>query len=505
MLPPIIESAVEGLLLVFSWPNILYPVVGTLLTMGFAFMPGLGGTTLMALLIPLTFNWEPLPTVLLFGALMGGSTFMGSVTAILFNVPGATPNAATMLDGHPMARQGHARTAIGSAATSSALGSTFGILVLVLTMPLLRRAILAFGPAEFVMLAVWGLTTVAVVSRGSTLKGLAAGGLGLVMATVGADARTAELRYTFGSLYLVDGLSLIPVAVGLFALAETIDLMVTGRRTISGKTRLEELGGSLREGVRESLRNVGLLLRCSVIGTLIGIIPGTGGTVASFVAYGHAARSGRGEGPEFGEGNVRGVIAPEAANDAKDGGSLLPTLAFGIPGSTGTALLLVALTVHGLVPGRQLVTDNLSLVFALIWSLFLANWITSLLGVAAVNPLARLTVLRTRLLVPVILMLASAGACAYRGRVADIYLAFACGIVGYLMKKHDWPRIPVIIALVLGPLFEANFHITLRLHRLGRVSFWHRPIAMLLLALTVFSLLAPLWRRWLGRMLREEG
>ncbi len=494
MLQHVTEAAVEGLLLVLAWPNILYPIVGTLIAMGFAFMPGVGGSTLMALAIPLTFRWEPLPTVLFFGALMGGATFMGSVTAILFNVPGTTPNAATMLDGHPMARQGRARTAIGAAAASSAIGSSFGILVLIGMIPLLRQTILLFGPPEFMMLALWGLTTIAAVTGDSIVRGLIVGGLGLMMAMVGADARTAELRYTFGSPYLVDGLPLIPVALGLFALTETLDLMVTNRPTISGRTRLEELGGTVREGIVESMRNIWLLLRSSCIGTVIGIIPGTGGTVASFVAYGSAARSTRRGGPEFGQGNVRGVIAPESANDAKDGASLLPTLAFGIPGSTGTALLLVALTVHGLTPGRYIMTHNLNLVFALIWALFLSNWLTSMLGVAVVNPLTRLTVVRTQVLVPVILTLASAGAWAFRGRVTDVFVAFAFGFLGYLMKKHDWPRIPAIVALVLGPMFEANFHITLRLHRIGRVSFWHRPIAMTLLVLTVLSLLLPLLR-----------
>ncbi|HSM61921.1 MAG TPA: tripartite tricarboxylate transporter permease, partial [Longimicrobiales bacterium] len=220
----ILESAWEGLRVVLAWPNILYPVAGTLLAMVFSFLPGVGGATLMALAIPWTFAWSPLATVLLFGALVGGGTFMGSVTSILFNVPGTAPNAATMLDGYPMARKGQARTAIACSATASALGSSIGILILVALIPVMRRVLVSFGPPEFLLLAIWGLTTVALVSRRSVLRGLIAAGLGLMVGFVGLDPRTAEVRYTLGLDYLQDGVPLIPVFLGMFGLAEMMDL-----------------------------------------------------------------------------------------------------------------------------------------------------------------------------------------------------------------------------------------------------------------------------------------
>jgi len=488
---PVLQAAWEGWLLVFSWPNILYVVAGTVLSMAFSLLPGLTGSTLMALAIPFTFGWDALPIMLVFGAFVGGATFMGSVTAILFNIPGRNSNAATLLDGYPMAQQGEAKTAIGCSATASALGSTFGVVVLILLIPVMRQVLLAFGPAEFLMLAVWGLTTLAVLTRGSVVKGLAASGIGLMLAFIGYDPRTAELRYTFGTLYLRDGLSLVPVFLGVFALAEVFDLTVSGRHTISGKTRVEELTGSVWRGVRAVFRHFGLFIRSSVIGTVIGMIPGVGATVASFVAYGQAVQTAGTDRERFGHGDIRGVLAPEAANDAKDGGSLVPTLAFGIPGGLGTAMLLAALTLHGLTPGRAMLTDNLHLAFVLIWSLFLSNWLTSFLGVATVNPLARLTVLPTQLLVPLLLVLASVGAYVYKGQLADVFAAFLFGALGYYMKKYDWPRIPLVIALVLGFLFETNFHITLKLHELGRINIWTRPIAMTLLALSVLSLALP--------------
>jgi len=500
----ILLSAWHGLILVFSWPNILYPLVGTLLAMVFAFVPGLSSVSLMALAISFTLNWEPLPIMLVFGALVGGATFMGSVTAILFNIPGTTPSAATMIDGYPMARQGHAKTAIGCSALSSALGSTFGILVLILLIPVMRCAVLAFGPAEFLMLAVWGLVTIAVVAtRGSMVKGLAAGGIGFLISFIGFDPRTAELRYTLGSGYLHDGIGTVPIFLGIFALAEMIHLSATGRITISGSCRLESLRGSIWRGALSVFRHFGVFLRSSAIGTLIGMIPAVGGTVASFVAYAQAALTAREGRERFGRGDIRGVLAPEAAHDAKDGASLVPTLALGIPGSEGTALLLGALTLHGLVPGKELLTARLDLVFVLIWSLFLSNWLTSLIGIAAVGQLARLTVARTESLVPFISALAVLGAYVNKARMEEVAIALFFGACGYYMKKHGWPRLPLVLALVLGPLFESNLHIAIRLQRLGRIRIWSRPIAASLVLLTLATLVLPFIRDRRSRKVRS--
>lgn len=499
----ILDSAWTGLLLTLSWPNLLYPVAGTLLAMLIAAVPGLSGVTLLALAIPFTITWEPLPTMLFFGALVGGATFMGSVTAILVNIPGKSSNAAAVLDGYPMSQRGEARTAIGCSAAASALGSTVGILVLVALLPFMREFVLLIGPAEMLMLVLWGLATVSVVTGGSVHRGLAMAGLGLMIGFVGIDPRTAELRYTFGADYLRDGLDVVPVFLGIFAVSEMIDLVVSGRATISGKTIAAGLTGSVREGIRAVSRHVGLFLRSSMIGTIIGLVPGVGGTVAGFIAYGHAVRSSQNAQPMFGQGDIRGVLAPEAANDAKDGGALIPTLAFGVPGGAGTAVLLTVMALHGVTPGLALLDDGLTLVFALIWSLFLSNWLTSVLGVAAVNPLARLTVTPTHYLVPVILSLVAMAAFIYRGQVEDVLVAFAIGGCGYYLKKHGWPRLPFIIALVLGPLFERNLMIYLQLEELGRVSLWSRPIALGLGALAAVSLAVPVVRHVRKRSARQ--
>jgi putative tricarboxylic transport membrane protein len=488
----ILSAAWQGLMLVFSWPNILYPVAGTLVAMVVALLPGLSGATLMALAISLTFAWDPLHVMLLYGALLGGATFMGSVTAILVNIPGTAPNAATLIDGYPMAQKGMAKTALAASATASALGSTLGVIVLIALIPFVVRIIPRIGPAEYLLLAVWGLLAISTIIRGSVAKGLAAAGLGLMVSFIGFDPRTADLRFTFGTLYLQDGLHVVPVFLGMFALAEVIDLSAGQRLTISGKTRVEELGGSMIEGIAAVFRNPGLFLRSSAMGTVVGMIPGLGGTVAAFVAYGEAARTDRVG--TMGSGDVRGVIAPEAANDAKDGGSLLPTLALGIPASTGTAVLLGVMAVHGIRPGQELMQDRLPLVFAIIWALFLANWLTSVAGLAVVQPLARLTIVRTRRLIPPIMVLATLGALAFRGRATDVWVAMLFGVVGYLMKKYRWSRIAFVMAFVLGPLFELNLNLTLDLQRLDRIDFWARPSVIVLLALITLTTI-PTWAR----------
>ena len=497
----VLSAAHEGFSLVLSWPYILYPLAGTLLAMVFSASPGLNSSSLMALAIPVTYAWDPLAVMLLFGAFVGGATFMGSMTAILFNIPGKAQNAVTLLDGYPMTEQGRARTAIGCAAAASALGSTFGIFILIALIPLMRQAAIALGPAEYLMLAIWGLTMLAALTGNSLLKGLAAAGIGLALAMIGYDPRTAELRFTFGLDYLRDGLSLVPVFLGLFTLAEVIDLIASGRETVSGRPKTRELGGSVSEGVLSVFRHFGLFLRSSIIGTVIGAVPGIGSMVAGFIAYGHASHSAR-DRSQFGRGDIRGVLAPEAAIDAKDGGALIPTLALGIPGGTGTAVLLGALTLHGLTPGKEMLTTNLVLVFVLIWSLFLSNWITSLLGLALVNPMARLSAIRTSRLVPVILVLAVLGALQYRGMMADVICAALFGLLGYLMKRLDWSRIPLVIALSLAPLFETNLHLTLRLQELGRIDFWSRPVVLGLVALTIVNLILP---AFLGRLRTLRG
>jgi putative tricarboxylic transport membrane protein len=498
-----LDSAWEGLLIVLSWPNILYPICGTLLSMAFAFIPGISGVTLMALAIPWTFQWEPLQVVLLFGAMVGGGTFMGSVTAILFNIPGSAPNAATTLDGYPMALKGEAMTAIACAASASALGSTVGIGLLIAMIPLLSQLILAVGPLEMLLLAIWGLSTIVMLSRRTPLKGAITAGLGLAIGMVGLDPRTGESRFTFGLHYLIEGVPLVPALLGVFGLAEMIELFASGRRTVADRDPHLPLSGSVREGLMAVVRYPWLFLRSSLIGMGIGVMPGVGGTVAGFVAYGDAAR--RDPEGRFGKGDIRGVLAPEAAHDAKDGGALVPMLAFGIPGSEGTALLLTALLLHGVTPGRELLDSQLTLVFVLIWSLFISNWLTSIVGLAVTRPLARLTVVPVHLMVPVIVVVLVMAALAYAGNFADLAVTAAFGVVGFAMKAYGWPRVAFVIALVLAGVFEDNLFLSLRLFELGRLNPLDRPLALALAALMVVTVWWPRRQLLMSRGRKSEA
>ncbi len=491
----VLQAALQGWSVVLAWPNIIYPITGMLLAMVFSAIPGLTGATLMALAIPLTAHWEPMPVMLIYGAFLGGATFMGSISAILFNIPGRPSNAATLLDGYPLARRGEAKTASGCAAAASALGSTFGIIVLILAIPIMQQMLLAFGPAELLIIAIWGLTTIVALSRKSLLKGLAIAGVGLLLSFVGLDPRTAESRFTMGLVWLEDGIPLVPAFLGLYALAELFALMREHRSTISGIQDVGKLSGSLSKGMAAVVRYPGVFLRSSVIGTVIGIIPGVGGTVASFVAYGNAAQRAEKGDHDFGHGDIRGVLAPEAANDAKDGGALVPVVAFGLPGGTGTAMLLSVLAIHGFEPGREMLTTNLVPLFVLIWSLFLTNWLTSLLGISMVGIFARVTTIRTNLIIPPLILVATLGAYLYRGQESDVVIAVVFAGIGYLMKVFDWPKVPLIIALVLGPLFERNLQLVLRLQELGRIDFFTRPLVIAFLLLTAAALLWPLLRK----------
>ncbi len=475
-----------GLANVFSWPNILIPVFGTVLAMIPAFLPGIGGASVAALMIVLTLTWDPVSVLLLFGALTGGATFMGSITAILFNIPGNASSAAVLLDGYPMARNGQARTAIACAATASAVGSLVGVVLLLMILPAVRPLLLHFGPAERFLFAVWGLTAIIAIPNSSAARALGATLLGLTLAMVGTDPRSSAPRWTFGSYELFEGISPIIMLLGFFTLAEVI----SWRRSYDLQpSRMGEAGdGSVREGILSVFRHWGLTARSALIGTFVGIIPGVGGTVASFVAYGQAAQGASGDRSRFGKGDIRGVIAPEAAVDAKDGGSLLPVMAFGLPGSEGGVILLSVLAIHGLTPGTPMLTTELSLAYTLIFALLLSNFLTSVLGLAFTPLLARLTRLRIDRIALPVLVVGLVTVVQINGVLMDLYLAIGFALLGYLFKRFDWPRIPFVIAFVLGGFLETNLQLSLQLITVDRLQPLERPAVLVILGLIALSL-----------------
>jgi putative tricarboxylic transport membrane protein len=484
----------HALLEVLSSSSFFFVFLGVSLGLCFGIIPGLGGTTALALLIPITYNMESLDAMYLAGGVMGATSFGGSITAILLNTPGTAPNAATTFDGYPLAQQGKAGLAIGASATASAMGGLIGLVTLMLFIPLAKEIVLLFGPVEFLLLTILGLVAIAVSSRGKLLRGLIAGCFGLLFAFVGVDTVSGYTRFTLDTDYLWDGIPLVPTLTGLFAISQMIELSLKGGAVASDRLQIGSLTG-LWQGVISVFRHWSVLLRGSVIGTLIGAIPGLGGTVASFIAYTSTVQSSR-DPSSFGKGNVIGVIAPESANNAKDGGSLVPTVAFGIPGSAETAVFLGILVLHGIDPGPTLLLENEREIYGLIIALTLSAVGASLIGLLTARWLVRITFVNVNILVPLVVTISLTGVYVLEGKPGDVILALIMGIVGYLMIRFDYPRLTLVIALVLGETAERSFHQSLMIsdnNILGLI--FDRPQAVILVLATILTLCLPALRK----------
>ena len=490
------ESLLAALAIVFTGPNLLFLIGGTAFGFFIGAIPGLGGAVALALLIPFSFGFELYPAVILLIAAMGGVEFGGAISAILFNAPGGPTNLATALDGYPATKAGRAGEAIGAAAIACVFGALFGIGVVLLLMPVMRDIVLAFGPPELFWLGIFGLTLISVVAGRSMLLGLLVASFGVLLASIGLNPITGGYRFTFGQTILWDGLPLVAVVLGLFAIAELIDVTIS-RNTISERPVGRALHG-IGRGMMFTVSRWWLALRASVIGVLIGAIPGVGGSVSTFVAYAHAKRSSRS--PEtFGQGNLEGVVAPEANNDAKDGGSLIPLFGLGIPGSVSTAVLLGGLTIHGINVGPGFLRDHLDVAFLIVIGLALSNILVAVLGLSLAGLLTRLTVVRIGVLAPILLTFCLIGAFSLRSEVFDVMLAVVFGLIGYAMIKAGMPRIPLILALILAPMVEQNLHISMQLSQWDPSILFLRPVSAVLVALILASLLLPPLLRLLRR------
>jgi putative tricarboxylic transport membrane protein len=481
-----VEAALLGLVKVFAWPAIGYMLLGILIGLMVGILPGIGGLFSLAVLIPFTFKMDPASAFALLLGAHAPSYTGGAITTILLNTPGDPPNAATLFDGYPMTKKGEAGRALGAALTSSAVGGVLGALYLILLIPVMRPLILLFAPPEFFMMAVVGIAFIAVISGQSLLKGLIAGGFGLLLGMVGLDPSTSVERFTFGTLFLWDGISLVPVTLGLFAVTEMIETTVEGE-SISEKLVPSEVGGVLR-GIKDTFQHFWLVFRCSILGNIIGIIPGIGGDTACFFAYGHAKQTEKNR-DQFGTGVVEGVIAPQSAINAKEGGALVPTVAFGIPGSAGMAILLGAFYIQGIKAGPDMLHNNLWLIFLMAWTIVLANIIGSGLCIGFANKMARVALLPGDYLFPVVLLLCGIGAYCTRNALGDLVVTMIFGFVGYGMKKYEWPRPVVIIGLVLARVAEKNLLLSLRLYQ---ETFFLRPITLILIAIVLVTLMLTL-------------
>lgn len=496
-------SFASGLTLVFTPAALSLMLAGIALGFAVGILPGLGGPTTLALMLPFIFTMEPAEAFAFLLGMAAVTATTGDITSILFGVPGEPTTASTIVDGHPMAKRGEAGRALGAALMSSLVGAIFGAFALALAIPIVRPLVLAFGSPEYFMLAVLGLTFVAALAGESLLKGLIAAGLGLMFATVGLDPISGTQRYTFDQLFLWDGIGLVPITIGFFAIPEIIDLAV--RRTAIAREHFTKLGGVM-EGVKDTFRHGWLVIRCSAIGAYVGIIPGMGGSVTQWLAYAHAVQSSPGR-ERFGKGAVEGVLGPGAANNSTLGGHLVPTIAFGVPSGVTMAILLGAFIIQGIVPGPSMLIPesrggHLALTFSFVWTIVIANIVTVAVCFIFLNQLAKVTRVRGSLLIPPVLLLIYLGAFAEKNAFQDLYLVLFFGVLGWVMEKLHWPRPALILGLVLGPLAENRLFLSTDNYG---AEWLMRPWVLVLIALTIAGALYPWWKARSARSREGAG
>ena len=490
-----IDTLIIALGSIFSWPNILYPIAGTLIAMVVSFLPGIGMSSIAPLFILLTLSWSPIEVLLLFGALVGGATYMGSVTGILFNIPGGAPSAAILLDGFPLAQRGYPLRALAAAATASAIGSLIGVLALVLMLPMIKPYILEFGPVERSIIILWGLLCVILISDKSFTQACLMVILGLFLGLVGLDPITASPRMTFGFQELSDGIDPIVFLLGFLTFYEGITWV---RRQFDGKqnSHTSASDDSVISGILEVFKHKWLALQSSCLGMLVGIIPGIGGTIASFVAYTFASSKYRhSEDVSFGQGDIRGVIAPEAAVDAKDGGSLFPAILLGLPGSEAGIALISVFAIHGLVPGPLMLGEQLPLTMVLVMSLLLSNLLTSLIGLGFCKKFIALKNLKIQYFFSPLLLLVVFLIYDLKASDVDIGLMLLIAFFAFLIDKLSLPKIPFIVAFILGKTLESNVMVSVQILESNLSIFFRKNFLMGLVLFCVLSLLILIFRR----------
>ncbi len=456
------NAFIGGLLVNLQLKPFLYMLTGCFIGFWVGILPGLGGSTTLALMLPFIYKMTPQEAFPFLLGMHSVCATTGDITSVLFGIPGEATTVATIVDGYPMAKKGEAGRALGAVLMSSLVGALFGACYLAFTIPIVRPLVLAFGSPEMFMLIILGLTCISTLSghgRRGLLLGMMAGGFGLLCSLVGQDRQAGILRFTFGQLYLWNGLSMVPVMVGLFAIPEIVDLAVRGT-AIAGNVSFGKLGKGVREGIIDTFRHFWLTVRCSLIGSLIGTLPGLGGGVAQWVSYAHATQSAKTdeERAGFGKGDIRGVLGPGAANNSKEGAGLIPTVAFGIPAGAGMAILMGAFFLLGLVPGPEMLTKHLTLTYSMVWTIVLSNVIVVAVCLLFINHLAKLTTIRGNLMIPVILLLCFVGAYCSDNHIGDLIVLLIFGGIGYFMVRFRWPRPPFILGFILGKLAETYLY-----------------------------------------------
>jgi TctA family transporter len=483
-----LHAAGQALLIIIDPMRLLYLFGGVCMGLALGILPGIGGVAGTALLLPFTFNMDaPAAFALLLG-LGATTTTADPISAILFGAPGHAASAATALDGYPMTVRGEAGRALGASYMSALIGGLFGAALMGVALPLIRPVILFMGSPELLAISVFGVSMVASLSGNAPLRGVAAACFGMMLSMIGTDPQSGTLRWTMDSLYLWEGLPLVPVTLGIFALPELCDLAIGRMAVVAGGKTIDTKTG-MWLGIKDCFNHWFLMLRCSWIGAALGAIPGIGVSVIDWIAYGHALRTEKEAAQTFGKGDVRGVIAAESSTNAREGGHLVPTVAFGVPSGAGMAILLGAFLIHGLVPGPEMLTKNLDVTYSMVWSIAIANILGSGLCFLFSGQLAKLATLRYTLIMPCVLSLIYVGAFEGTRQWGDLYSLLFFGLLGWAMKHFGWPRPPLVLGFILGNIVERYMFISIE--RYG-VDWMRRPIVLGMFALAALTLLRPL-------------
>ena len=481
----------DAFLTVIQPQHLMYMVAGVLLGLSIGVLPGLGGIAGLSLVLPFMFGMDPVSGLALMVGLIAVIPTSDTFSSVLLGIPGSSASQATVLDGFPLARKGQAARALSAAFVSSLYGGLLGALALTMIIFVARPLILAFGLPEMLMITVLGLSMVAILAGRIPLKGVVAAGLGLLAGTIGTAPAGGSLRMaTYDIPYLVDGLQLVIVGLGIYAIPEVISLLRQDRSISKGGA----LGAGWTEGLRDWWANKWLSTKCAAIGVIVGVIPGLGGSVVDWIAYGYAVQTSKNR-EEYGQGDIRGVIAPESSNNAKEGGGLVPTLIFGIPGSASMAVFLGGLALLGMTPGPAMVRNDLDITYTIVWSLALANVVGAGLCVLLSGQIARLTTIRFTLLAPFLFMMIAFAAFQSRMSFGDLIALVFVGVIGILLRRFDYSRPAFLIGFVLSTQAEqfVNMATQIGSARFRRsfeagIDYIVTPITVTLLVLTVLSI-----------------
>jgi putative tricarboxylic transport membrane protein len=467
--------------------NLLFCFIGVFVGTFIGVLPGLGPIAAIALLLPLTFKMIPATAIIMLAGIYYGAMYGGSTTSILVNIPGEAASVVTCLDGYQMARQGRAGPALGIAALGSFIAGTVGLVGLMFFAPLLGAFALRFGPPEYFAITFLGLTLVSYLSRGSIIKALLMAVLGLLLGTIGTDPISGQERFTYGSLTLGDGLGLVPIAMGLFGIAEVLDNL---GKSLSGDVYQQEIKGLL-PSLQDWKDSIWPIIRGSVVGFFIGILPGPSGAMSSFASYAMEKRLSR-QPEKFGKGAIEGVAGPESANNSATAGAFIPLLSLGLPSNIVMALFVGALLIHGVQPGPLFMKNYPELFWGVVASMYVGNIMLLVLNLPLIGIWVRLLRVPYVILYPLILLFCLIGVYSVNNNVVEIIIMVAAGVAGLVLRRLGFDGAPFLLALVLGPIMESSLRQALLISRGSFVIFFTRPIAAVLMSLAVAFLLTSL-------------